>query len=283
MTSEKFIPNAFNPPGSRLYRTGDVARYRADGTIEFLGRCDNQVKIRGQRVELGEIEAALMRHRAVSQCAVIVRADDDGDKRLIGYIVLADAAVAPDELRRHLSERLPNFMVPSHLVILDALPLTPHGKVGRASLPVPEARDLMAAAVAPSDMLEVQLARFWEDILNVRPIGPRDNFFELGGHSLLAVKLFDRIAKVTGQSLPLATLFECPTITHLAEVLRERNWSPSWKSLVPIQPGGSKLPLFLVPPAGGSVLRFAELAKHLGPDRPVFGLEPLGTTIVIRH
>ena len=276
LTAEKFVPNPFGPPGSRLYRTGDLARYRAEGTIEFLGRRDCQVKIRGHRVEPGEIEAALMQHPAVSQCAVVARADDDGDKRLIGYVVLADIAVATDDLRRHLSERLPSFLVPSRLVVLDVLPLTPHGKVDRAALSVPEARDVVADVVAPCDALEIQLTRIWEDVLNVRPIGVSDNFFELGGHSLLAVKLFDRMAKATGQNLPLATLFECPTIKHLAEVLRKRNWSPPWKSLVPVQPGGSKPPLFLVPPAAGSVLRFAELARHLGQDQPVYGLEPLG-------
>ena len=118
--------------------------------------------------------------------------------------------------------------------------------------------------------------KIWEDVLNVRPIGIHDNFFELGGHSLLAVTLFDRVAKATGQNLPLATLFECPTIERLAGALRERHLSPAWSSLVPVQPGGSKPPLFLVPPAAGSVLRFAELAKHLGQDQPVYGLEPLG-------
>jgi amino acid adenylation domain-containing protein len=276
LTAEQFVPNPFGPPGSRLYKTGDVARYRADGTIEFIGRRDHQVKIRGHRVELAEIEAALRRHPAVRQCVVIAQTDDVGDKRLIGYVVPADASVAQDDLRRHVGEKLPSFMVPSHLMILDALPLTPHGKIDRQALPCPDAHVITAEVVAPRDPLELQLTKIWEDVLNVRPIGIRDTFFDLGGHSLLAVKLFDRIAKATGQTLPLATLFQCPTIEHLAGALRERNWSPAWQSLIPVQPGGSKPPLFLVPPAAGSVLRFAELAKHLGQDQPVYGLEPLG-------
>ena len=276
LTAEQFVPNPFGPPGARLYKTGDLARYRADGTIEFLGRRDHQVKIRGHRVELGEIEAALMRHPAVRHSVVIARPDDSGDKRLIGYVVLSDTSVTGDDLRSHLGDRLPNVLVPSHLMILDALPLTPHGKIDRHALPVPDGRTVIAEVVAPRDPLELQLTKIWEDALDVRPLGIRDNFFELGGHSLLAIQLFDRIAQATGQNLPLATLFECPTIAHLAEALRARNWSPAWMSLVPVQPGGSKTPLFLVPPGGGSVLRFAELARHLGSDQPVYGLEPLG-------
>ena len=276
LTAEQFVPNPFGPLGSQLYKTGDMARYRADGTIEFHGRRDQQIKIRGHRVELGEIEAALNRHPAVRQCVVIARADGAGDKQLIGYVVLADVSVAPDNLRRFLGERLPNFQVPSHLIMLDTIPLTLNGKIDRQALPAPDVRTVTDAVAQPRNPLELQLTKIWEDVLNVRPIGIHDNFFDLGGHSLLAVVLFDRIAKVLDQNLPLATLFNCPTIEHLAGVLSKQNWSPSWTSLVPIQAGGSKPPLFVVPPAAGSVLRFAELAKHLGQDQPVYGLEPLG-------
>ncbi len=279
LTAEKFITDPFSDvPGARLYRTGDIVRWRADGNLVFLGRLDHQVKLRGFRIELGEIEAVLARHAQVRQAVVLLREDRPGDKRLVAYLVPQPTQTPPasSDLRRYLQDKLPEYMVPAAFVVLESLPLTPNGKVDRAALPVPEAREMPVDAVAPCGMLEVQLTRIWEDVLNVRPIGVCDNFFELGGHSLLAVKLFDRVAKATRQSLPLATLFECPTIRHLAEALRERNWSPTWKSLVAVQPGGSKPPLFLVPPGSGTVLRFADLARHLGPDQPVYGLEPLG-------
>src|SRR5689334_8714567 len=173
-----------------MYRTGDLARYRDDGQVEFLGRGDHQVKLRGYRIELGEIEAALMQHPAVSQCAVAVRGDQAGSQRLVGYVVgEAGEAVSAGELRDYLRQVLPEYMVPSRLVLVDEMPLTANGKLDRKALAAVD--DSISRSevnyIAPQDSLELQLARIWERVLKVRPIGVQDNFFELGGHSLLAV------------------------------------------------------------------------------------------------
>jgi amino acid adenylation domain-containing protein len=277
LTAEKFIADPFGPPGSRLYKTGDLARFLTDGTIEYLGRMDHQVKLRGFRIELGEIEAVLRQHADVREAVVIAREDRSGDKRLVAYVVgQPGIRIEESSLRDAATKALPGYMVPSAFVMLEQLPLTPNGKLDRRALPIPNARDTEVALVAPRDLLERQLIEIWEQVLKVQPIGIHDDFFKLGGHSLLAVRLFDRLAKATGHEIPLATLFECPTVAHLSAALRDRNWSPRWKSLTAIQTGGSKQNLFLIPPAGGSVLRFAQLAKELGSDQPVYGLEPLG-------
>jgi amino acid adenylation domain-containing protein len=275
-TAEKFIRDPFSAvPGARMYRTGDLARYRPDGNIEFLGRADHQVKIRGFRIELGEIEAALGQHPAVQEAVVMAREDAPGEKRLVAYVV-GDATA--DELRRFLKGKLPDHMVPAVFVLLDAVPVTPNGKIDRAALPAPDrARpELEKAFLAPRDELEVELAHIWEEVLDVRPVGARDNFFELGGHSLLAVRLFALIEKRLGKKLPLTAVFQGATVEHLAGVLRLQAMPGPHASLVPIQPGGSKRPLFLVHPAGGHVFPYLHLAQFLGPDQPCFGLQAKG-------
>lgn len=280
LTAERFVPHPFSRErGGRLYRTGDLARYRADGTLDFLGRVDNQVKIRGFRVELGEIESALAQYPDVQETVVVAREGRAGDKRLVAYIVLREDQRPPvTELRAFLKKSLPDYMIPSFFVPMDALPLNPNGKVDRQALPVPEASraDPEKRFVAPRDELELQLAKIWGSVLNVEAVGIQDNFFDLGGHSLLAVRLFSEIEKATGRNLPLATLFEAPTVEQLAAILRQDGWKPTWSALVPIQPAGSKPPFFCMHASGGNVVCYYDLARRLGPDQPVYGLQALG-------
>ncbi|MGA3164142.1 MAG: amino acid adenylation domain-containing protein [Verrucomicrobiota bacterium] len=276
LTAEKFIPDPFSAaPGARMYKTGDLARYRPDGNIEFLGRADHQVKIRGFRIELGEIEAVLGQHPAVREAVVVAREDVPGEKRLVAYVVADSTA---DELRRFLKDKLPEYMVPAVVVLLEALPVTPNGKVDRRALPAPDRSrpELEKAFVAPRDDLELQLTHIWEEVLGVRPVGVRDNFFELGGHSLLAVRLFALIEKRLGKKLPLTAVFQGATVEHLAGLLRQPATSGPQSSLVPLQPGGSKRSLFLVHPAGGHVFPYIHLAQLLGSDQPCYGLQARG-------
>ena len=276
LSASTFIPDPFSAePGARMYKTGDLACYRPDGNIEFLGRADQQVKIRGFRIELGEIEATLGQHPAVREAVALAREDMPDQKRLVAYAV---ANCTTDELRRFLRDKLPEAMVPSVIMLLDALPVAPNGKLDRRALPAPDQSrpGLEKAFVAPRDDLERQLAAIWEEVLGVRPIGVTDNFFELGGHSLLAVRLFAVIQKRLGKNLPLTAVFQGSTIENLADVLRRQATPVPPSALVAIQPGGSKPPLFLVHPAGGHVFPYIHLAQLLGPDQPCYGLQARG-------
>jgi amino acid adenylation domain-containing protein len=223
LTAEKFPPNPFgNDSGARIYRTGDLARYQRDGNIEFLGRIDNQVKVRGFRVELGEIEATLTTHASVREAAVVMR-DDAGERRLTGYIVAAREPhdLLTRELRDFLKVKLPDYMVPADFVFLDALPLTPSGKINRRALPAPDlgARQNENPYVPPRTETEATLAAIWSTVLRRERIGIEDNFFELGGHSLLATQLISRIRTAFNFEIPLRHLFESPTIAEFATVL----------------------------------------------------------------
>ncbi|MFH0344255.1 MAG: amino acid adenylation domain-containing protein, partial [Chromatiales bacterium] len=216
LTKEKFIPNPFSEdPDSRLYKTGDLARYLADGNIEFLGRIDTQVKIRGFRIELGEIEAALNRHPAVKACAVIAREDTPGDKRLVAYVVVAEeSAPANAMLRDYLKQSLPDYMLPSAFVVLDQLPLTPNGKLDRKALPAPEYRS-EESFVAPRTPTEDKLAAIWGQVLKLDRVGIHDNFFELGGDSILSIRII-ALAHQAGLKLTPRQLFQHQTIAELA-------------------------------------------------------------------
>jgi len=279
-TAEKFIPDPFSQQaGARLYKTGDLARYLPDGHLEFLGRSDHQVKLRGLRIELGEIEAALKRYSAVREGVVLAREDNPGDKHLVAYIV-PNQKQPPiiHDLRTFLQNRLPKYMVPSAFVLLDALPLSPNGKVDRHALPVPDQGcfRLQDAFVAPRDPLELQLAQIWENLLGISPIGVTDNFFDLGGHSLLAVRLMAQIRAQFGRALPLSTLFQAVTIEQLAHILRQQTNSLLHSPVVALQRNGSKRPFFCIHPIGGSVFAFAALAPHLGPGQPFYALQAPG-------
>ena len=277
LTQERFVSSPFDA-GQRLYRTGDMARWLPAGTLECLGRVDTQVKIRGFRIELGEIEAVLGRHAAVGKCVVVAR-EVGGDKRLVAYLQPADDSTpATAELRAHLKKALPDYMVPATFVLLEKLPLTPNGKIDRKALPAPDHQGVEEAGehAAPADALELALTGIWSKVLKLPTVGVRDNFFELGGHSLAAVVLLSEIRKLTGKTLPLATLFKASTVAEFAALLREDGWSPSWSSLVPIQPAGSRRPLFLVHGAEGNVLLYRALTQYLGTDQPVYGLQSQG-------
>ena len=221
LTAERFVPDPFTDvPGARLYRTGDRARYRGDGTLEFLGRLDYQVKIRGFRVEPGEIAATLAEHPGVGDGIVVAREDGPGDRRLVAYIVPAVGASPPgtDELRGFLQARLPGHMIPSAFVVLDAMPLTPSGKVDRRALPAPEhTRAGLEDLVTPRTPVEEAIAEIWIALLKLERVGVHDNFFALGGHSLLAAQLVARLRAAFGLDLPLRALFETPTVAGLAE------------------------------------------------------------------
>ncbi len=275
LTARKFIPDPFgDDPADRLYKTGDRVRFLPDGKIEFLGRFDDQAKIRGFRVEPGETAAVLRSAEAVRDAAAIVREDEPGEKCLVAYVVLHEGRSAtPAELREHLAARMPEFMVPSAIVIMDALPLNARGKLDRRALPAPEG-GTGGAHVAPRDMLERQLAELWQGVLGVESVGVTDSFFDLGGHSLLAVRLFTRIEKVFGQKLPLATLFKSPTVEGLAGVLRQQGWSQKWTPIVPVQTTGSRAPFFCV--AAMDAFAYVHLARLLPRDQPFYVLHPLG-------
>ena len=280
LQADRFLPDPFaSVPDARMYKTGDLARFLADGNIEFLGRADRQVKVRGYRVEPGEIEAALRQYPSVASAAVVER-EQAGQIRLVAYVALNNDQVPKvSELRAFLKEILPDYMIPSAFVVLDGgLPLTPHGKVDRnALLSVDTDRaGLESEFLGPRDALEMELIGIWEKLLGVHPIGCRDSFFDIGGHSLLAVGLFTRIAEVFGVSLPVATILQAQTVEELAAILRARGWVPRWSSLVPVQPGGSRPPLFCVHAQSGQVLFYRNLARRLGDGQPVYGLQSAG-------
>ncbi|HEY8204732.1 MAG TPA: amino acid adenylation domain-containing protein [Pyrinomonadaceae bacterium] len=277
LTAEKFIAHPW-ARGERLYKTGDVARYLSDGNIEFVGRKDHQVKIRGFRIELGEIEAALGKHPGVAECVVTVATGECGDKRLVAHFVPVNGDTNVAEFRDFLCHELPGYMIPAAFVRLASMPLSPNGKIDRRALPASEATDTAVTSkfVAPGDELELKLTKIWEKVLPVSPIGVNDNFFDLGGHSLLAVHLFALIEKAFGRNLPLATLFQAPTVKQLARVLRDEGWPAPWSSLVVIQSGGTRRPFFCVHAVGGNVLEYHDLARNLGPDQPFYGFQAKG-------
>ncbi len=307
LTALKFIPNPFsNEPSSRLYKTGDVARYLPNGDIEYISRIDNQVKIRGFRIELLEIEVLLAKHPEIREIAVIVREDVPGDKRLVAYIVPnQDQIPTVKDLRDFLSQQLPNYMIPSAFVTLDALPLTPSGKVDRRTLlaynlpsnfvslgTTPQADNgIVDSRVLPNtsriildtgfdakrNPTEEILVAIWAEVLGLKQIGIHDNFFELGGHSLLAMRLFNEIEKTLGTRLSLATLFQKQTIAELATILHQEESSQEWESLVMIQQGKpTKPPLFCIHAIWGNVLFYRKLAHYLLPDQPFYGLQAQG-------
>jgi hypothetical protein len=224
LTAERFIPDPFrDAPGACLYKTGDLARYRPDGAVEFLGRIDFQVKIRGNRVELGEIEAVLESHGAVKQAVVMAREDEPGNQRLVAYLVPNGARTPTvSELRRQVEKTLPDYMVPSAYVVLESMPLSPNGKVDRRALPEPDRGrpDLDQVYVAPRNEMETLLAKIWCDVLGFDRVGIHDRFFELGGTSLQAAQFINRVQKELGEFIYVVTIFESPTIAEYAAFLR---------------------------------------------------------------
>jgi amino acid adenylation domain-containing protein len=274
-TAERFVANPFTPdpfsadPQSRLYRSGDMVRYLPDGNLEWLGRLDHQVKIRGFRIELEEIEAVIAEFKDVRQAVVMLRGVETGKPELIAYVAPVDATkLDREELQRFLSSKLPEAMLPSKLVVLASLPLAPNGKIDREALPAPSEPAANVRHESPQSVLETQLLAIWESVLDQRGIGVTDNFFDLGGHSLLLAKLLLRIEQKVGRRLSLANVFQAPTIRQLAALLEGQTQPKHHPAIVPIQPLGSKPPLFWV--RGGPFFR--ALANRLGPDQPFLGL-----------
>jgi acyl carrier protein len=217
LTAERFVADPFSGrPGARLYRSGDFARYRHDGCIEYLGRADGQVKLRGFRIELPEIEAVLHRHENVREAAVVVREDRPGDRRLVAYVTMRDGELSLADLKTLIERHLPYYMLPDAFVVLQALPLTPNGKVNRQALPEPEYEGGLVAFEPPCTPIETALADVLAEVLSVPPVGRNDNFFDLGGHSLLAARLIGKINRALSIELTLRQLFETPNVRELA-------------------------------------------------------------------
>ena len=220
LTAERYVPDCYGRGGGRLYRTGDLARWRGDGNLEFAGRLDHQVKLRGYRIELGEIEAELSKCRGVRQAVVMMREDEPGEKRLVGYVVVEEERRV-NELRAELQEKLPEYMVPSALVEMERIPLTPNGKVDRKALPKPKQAVSGEEYVGPRTAVEEIVGGIFGEVLRVERIGIHDNFFEMGGHSLLATQVFSRVKRAFGVELGLRKLFERPTVAGLGEEIEE--------------------------------------------------------------
>ena len=278
LTQARFLPD---PEGGdeRIYLTGDMGRMMPDGCLIHMGRKDFQVKIRGYRIETAEVEAALLELDTINRAIVVAREERPGHKRLVAYLIPSkQPAPTVTALRSALAKTLPDYMIPSAFVMMDEMPFTATSKVDRMALPEPDTTrpELDVDFIAPRDEMESRLAGIWEEILDIDSIGVRDNFFDLGGHSLLAVQVFDRIKKSFGRKLPLVALLHAPTIEQLAHVLRQKEWSPPVSSLVTLQSHGSKRPLFCVHACNGEVLFYTDLARHLGQDRPFYGLRAQG-------
>jgi amino acid adenylation domain-containing protein len=283
LTAERFVPDPFGSgQGDRLYRTGDRVRLRSDGNLEFLGRLDSQIKLRGFRIEPGEIETVMARHPDVRECAVVLRDDLPGGRGLVGYLAPKSGngrngrarELVPD-VRSYLQTRLPAYMLPSAFVVLEALPLSPNGKIARGALPRPDSdkADTRATGTLPATSTEMAIAKVWQELLEIDRVNLDDNFFELGGHSLLAVKLFAEIQKSFSQTLPVSTLFQAPTVRGLADILSRAASGPTGSGLVVLQSGRQGPPLFVVHEVDGQLMLYRELVARLGADLPIYGFE----------
>ncbi|MFD0793905.1 amino acid adenylation domain-containing protein [Mucilaginibacter litoreus] len=283
LTAERFIDNPF-ASGEKIYRTGDLGKYKPDGDIVYLGRIDHQVKVRGYRIELGEIEHNLGKQEGVKQAVVIAREDTPGIPRLVAYVVLESGQTGIpeksmlDNWDKALFEVLPEYMMPDDYVLMDIIPSTPNGKIDRKALPKPDYSHINRDGeyVAPRTSNEKLVAEIWEELMGLEKISIFDNFFQLGGRSLVAVKIMARLEQETGKRLPLATLFEYSTVEKLAARLEIDAEAITWESLVPIKPKGSKMPLYIVHGAGLNVLLFNALAMNMDDEQPVYGLQAKG-------
>ncbi|MFJ6615805.1 amino acid adenylation domain-containing protein [Streptomyces sp. NPDC091289] len=282
LTAGRFVADPFahlfGESGRRMYRSGDLARRRVDGTLEYFGRGDQQVKIRGFRIELGEIEAVLAAHPEVADVAVVVREDTPGDKRLVGYVVPAPGTdPVPAALREHAAATLPVHMVPSAVVVLERLPLTGNGKLDRKALPAPGV-PVNAGGRAPRTVREEQLCSVFAEVLGLPSVGVEDNFFDLGGHSLLAVRLAGRIKAAFGIEVSIGTVFQAPTPAALDTALDVSREEDPLDVLLPLRPArpGDRAPVHCVHPAGGLSWCYAGLIRHLPADVPIYGLQAQG-------
>ncbi|HEX8243800.1 MAG TPA: amino acid adenylation domain-containing protein, partial [Longimicrobium sp.] len=278
LTAERFRPDPHGPPGSRMYRTLDRGRWREDGGLEYLGRGDAQVKVRGYRIELEEVEQALAAHPAVAEAAATARGETGAGRRLVAYLVARGGAERPSsaELRAFVRERVPEYMVPGAFAWVDALPRTTSGKLDRRALPEHEGEGPAPGAyVAPRNAVEQRLAEIWRQVLDVERVGVHDDFFDLGGQSILAMRLVARVRDEVGADVAVAELLQAPTLAEMAAAITTRRDTVRLP-LVPLQTFGTRPPLFLVHPAGGHVVCYRGLATLLAPEQPVYALQPLG-------
>uniref|UniRef100_UPI00286BF686 non-ribosomal peptide synthetase n=1 Tax=Chamaesiphon sp. OTE_20_metabat_361 TaxID=2964689 RepID=UPI00286BF686 len=280
LNDRKFIPNPFTAnPQERLYKTGDLARYLPDGNLEIIGRQDFQVKIRGMRVEIEEIETVLRQHPAVRQAAVVgkertLSSTSAGERIIVSYIVPLLATFELLNVRSFLKTKLTDYAIPSAFEILDTLPLTPNHKLDRHRLPAPSRKNLLP--IPPRDELEQQLIQIWERALGVQPVGINDNFFDLGGHSLIALQLFAHIEQIWHKRLSWGVLFESPTIAQLAEIIRQQTAPVTDSPLVLLGAGTSRQPpLFCIHALGGTLFNYYDLVRRLG-NRAIYGLQSCG-------
>jgi acyl carrier protein len=242
-TAERFVPNRYGSGGERVYRSGDVCRYRNDGELEYGWRVDEQVKVRGQRVELGEIEAALKEQAGVQGAVVRALRAGEGEQKIVAYVVRQGGVeLSLNELRRRLGERLPAYMMPAAMVFLDHFPLTPSFKIDYRALPPPQQHDYQAEKgfVAPRSPVEEKLAQIWRDVLKIDRVGIHENFFELGGHSLLATRLISQVRKAFQTELPVRAVFEAPTVELFARQIQAAPAPPELVESIPIVPRGKR-------------------------------------------
>jgi len=274
-TAQRFVADPYGEPGSRMYRTGDLARWLSEGAIEFLGRVDQQVKVRGFRIELAEIEAALTAHPEVGQAIVVAREDSAGGKQLIAYVVPANGTAPPAvELRRSLGERLPEYMVPAAFVTLNRLPLTPNGKIDRKALPSSNFQTDDHRPPRSAD--EAALCGIFAEVLGVERVGIDDNFFALGGHSLLAARIVSRAREVLGLDLAIRSLFEAPTVAELLRRANQTFFKDAFARVLALRTEGELPPLFCLPPGSGLCWDYARLLRELDAQRPLYGLQASG-------
>ncbi|WP_454259345.1 non-ribosomal peptide synthetase [Pseudoxanthomonas mexicana] len=274
LTAERFIADPFgSDPQGRLYKTGDLGRYRADGTLEYLGRNDFQVKIRGFRIELGEIESRLRGCAGVREAVVLAREDQPGDKRLVAYVVADDGMeLSSASLREQLLRELAEYMVPSAYVVLEQLPLTPNGKLDRAALPAPDASAVVSRVYeAPVGEVEQAIAQVWQELLGLERVGRHDHFFELGGHSLLVVRMMHSIKQRTGRCPAVGVIFRAPTVAQFASEIASGSDLPAL--VVPFRSKGDGVPLFCIHPAGGQVGMYRDLAQQMDEGFRIFGIQ----------
>jgi amino acid adenylation domain-containing protein len=283
LTAARFVADPFSEtPGARLYKTGDLARYRSDGNIECLGRNDDQIKLRGYRIEPEEIRAALMRHPSIRDAIAVLKASATGDSRIVAYLI-AQGSDPPDvtELRGFLRQRLPEYMVPASFVFLDSFPLNTNGKIDRRALPQPKILSVESAGTEPADPIEARIRDIYRSVLGWSAIGVDDDFFDLGGHSLTAAQLFREINVCFNLDLPLATLFHAPTVRRLAALIRDSGVEQMSAPVVQIQARGSRPPMYCIGAVDGEVIVFRRLALELGPDQPLYALQPFRLTAAL--